>query len=57
VPVSKSQYKIFEVQGKLLLKGEVRTAPIDVSQLAKGLYLLQVQNLRNEVKTFKFLKD
>jgi hypothetical protein len=50
------QYMIFDFQGKLLLKGKVQQRQIDVTQLARALYVLKLQN-NTAVKTLKFLKD
>jgi hypothetical protein len=50
------QYMIFDLQGKLLLNGKVQQRQIDVTQLARALYVLKLQN-NTAVKTLKFLKD
>jgi hypothetical protein len=50
------QYSIFDLQGKLLLNGEVRQRQIDITRLGRGLYVLKLQN-NTAVKTLKFLKD
>lgn len=46
-----SKYKILDVSGRLLLKGI--GAKVDVSKLSKGVYLIQV----DELKAMKFIKE
>jgi hypothetical protein len=40
----KSEYEIFSVDGKLLKEGWVNARQIDVSDLSKGVYLLEIKN-------------
>jgi D-alanyl-D-alanine carboxypeptidase len=40
------QYQLYSTDGRLLLSGEVTTDAIDISGLQKGLYLLQIQQIK-----------
>jgi hypothetical protein len=52
------QYLLYDILGKLLLqkKLESNETSVPVNQLAKGLYILKVQEGMKELKTFKIIK-
>lgn len=50
---SKQVYEIFDVTGKIVKSGNfVSNEPISISQLAKGVYILRINN----IETFKIIK-
>ncbi|MEH6537437.1 MAG: T9SS type A sorting domain-containing protein [Psychroserpens sp.] len=54
--LSESNYRIFEITGKLILDGHLNSNSIDVKSLASGLYFLKVSNDTNRFETVKFIK-
>ncbi|MEY8847607.1 starch-binding protein [Psychroserpens sp. XS_ASV72] len=49
-------YEIYDVTGKLIQKGAIENKNIKVGNLSKGLYLLQLKDEFNTIKTVKILK-
>lgn len=48
--------EILDFSGRILLNN-IKSGEINVSGLTKGMYLLKIKNLRNEVKVVKFIKN
>jgi hypothetical protein len=57
--VSGLQYILFDINGKLLFQKNLETnqTVINVHQLAKGFYILKVQEDVKELKIFKIIKQ
>ncbi len=51
-----SLYKIFDAQGRLVLKGEIKNQNIDVSRLSNGKFILELQDKDQHKKTIRFIK-
>ena len=49
-------YKIFSLQGQLIMDDKLDISNIDLTSLDKGIYILQL-NQENNVKTFKLIKE
>jgi len=47
--------EILDSSGRMVVNN-MRSGQINVSNLAKGMYLLKIKNIRNEVKIVKFIK-
>jgi tetratricopeptide (TPR) repeat protein len=49
-------YMVFDYTGKLVLEGESKSTPINLSQLSSGVYILKA--IKNEqIETFRIIKD
>lgn len=51
------QYSIYNMIGKLLMKGKLDNTSIDVSQLSKGIYILKLRDQSQNILTQKFIKQ
>jgi hypothetical protein len=51
-----SEYTIYTIDGKLLKKGIVQNAQIQLSDLSKGMYLLQIAS-EGKKETQKIIKN
>ncbi|WP_262148790.1 BspA family leucine-rich repeat surface protein [Chryseobacterium foetidum] len=49
-------YKVFDNSGRIVLQGKLNEDKIDVRNLTKGNYLLQIKT-KNDVKNLKFIKN
>ena len=49
--------QLFDLQGKLMLTGNLQTNTLDISTLEKGVYLLRITRDGKHVQTTKILKD
>lgn len=54
---NKASYKIYSLVGKLVSNGIVTSQKIDVSSLAKGVYIISISDIGNEVLNTKFIKN
>jgi hypothetical protein len=54
--VNPTQYKIYDLSGRLAQEGGLLQSSIDVSNLGNGLYILYAQTDRGMIVQ-KFLKD
>lgn len=52
----KATYKIYSEVGQLVSTGIVKNKKIDVSSLAKGVYVIRVSDIGKEVLNTKFIK-
>lgn len=52
-------YTLYDAQGKLVMQDilSAEQTPIQVSQLASGIYLLTLNNQTQNLKTFKLIKQ
>ncbi|MEG1572094.1 MAG: T9SS type A sorting domain-containing protein, partial [Bacteroidales bacterium] len=50
-------YSVFDLFGREILKAGANTHSLDLSQYAKGMYLLQVITPKGVGKTIKLLKN
>lgn len=54
---NKASYKIYSLAGKLVSNGIVTNQKIDVSSLAKGVYVISISDIGNEILNTKFIKN
>lgn len=54
--VDGNQYEIYDISGGKIQEGLIRNAQVNIGQLAKGMYLIQVFG-RDEKKILRFIKD
>lgn len=50
-------YNIYNLIGKLLVKGKSNQKSINVSNLSKGIYLLEIETFENKIYIQKFIKN
>lgn len=50
------KYRIVDVSGRLLKEGKIENEIINISNLSKGNYILQIVT-RDKIQTYKFIKE
>jgi len=50
------RYDLFNIQGKLLLNGDVSSEPINMTSLPNGMYVLNINDRKRSIMTKKLIK-
>ena len=53
-----TQYSIYDISGRLIFSSSLNESKnISINTLITGVYFLNIQNSKNQIERFKFVKD
>jgi PKD repeat protein len=50
-------YRVLDVTGRIVITGKLQSTTIDVTNLDKGMYVLQIETAKGEISSKRFMKD